>query len=87
MSTATLEKIDHIVHLTSGWTSEEFTLLKQRLDIAETEAESACDDEFEIPDEQYAELQRRSREMETGKVRAISLEEFYANAEKALKHT
>jgi putative addiction module component (TIGR02574 family) len=85
MSTATLEKIDQIVHLTSGWTHDEFTLLKQRLDMAETETGFADDDEFEITDEQYAELQRRSREVESGKVRAIPLEEFYANVEKALQ--
>jgi len=84
-ATATLEKIDRIVHLTSGWTHEDFTLLKQRLGIAEAEAEIA-DDGFEITDEQYAELQRRSREIESGKVRALSLEEFYANAKKALKN-
>ena len=34
--------------------------------LAEAEAEIADDDEFEITDEQYAELQRRSREMDSG---------------------
>ena len=86
MSTATLEKIDQIVHLTAGWTREDFTLLKQRLDIAEEESGIAGDDDFEITDEQYAELQRRSEEVESGKVRAIPLAEFYANVEKALKN-
>ena len=81
MSTATLEKIDQIVHLTAGWKREDFTLLKQRLDIAEEESGTAGDDDFEITDEQYAELQRRSREMDAG-VNTCTWEEVKAMGRK-----
>jgi len=83
MSTATLEKIDQIVHLTAGWTHEEFALLKQRLNIAEKEAGITDDDGFEITDEQYAELQRRSREMDAG-VETCTEEEADAIMRKAV---
>jgi len=89
-----LEEIDLIKEKTTGWPQQAKLLLIHTLTenpesttaFGAIDEELADDDEFEITDEQYAELQRRSEEIESGKVKALSLEEFYANAEKALKN-
>jgi len=82
MATATLDyaqKIDQIVRQTSEWPHEAFTLLKNRLDSVEKQ-----DDDFQLTNEEFAELERRNQEMKKG-INCCTLEEMKAMAQQALK--
>jgi len=75
-----IKEIDKIIKKTAEWPDEAITLLVGRL---------ACipgyDPDFELTDELRVELERRIKEVESGKVKPLTWEEVEANVRRALE--
>ena len=75
-----IKEIDKIIRKTAVWPVEAITLLIGRLACSRN-----YDPDFEITDEQIAEIQRCIEEVESGKVKPLTREEAEAKVRRDLE--